>query len=51
MWKKRDTPPEDWASPLPEWMAKRDENSYLALKAKEIREGKEDDTSSFCVIM
>ncbi|KPI91664.1 PREDICTED: UPF0545 protein C22orf39 homolog [Papilio xuthus] len=51
-WKKRDAPPADWDKPLPEWMAKRDENTYLALKAKEMREGKTEETSdSLCTIM
>ncbi|KAF9802782.1 hypothetical protein SFRURICE_002950 [Spodoptera frugiperda] len=52
VWKKRDSPPADWAKPLPEWMQKRDENTYLAIKAKEIREGKEDTTEKkFCSII
>lgn len=34
-WTKRDKPPEDWNKPLPEWMVKRDEHSYLALKRQE----------------
>ncbi|XP_028165298.1 synaptic plasticity regulator PANTS [Ostrinia nubilalis] len=51
-WKKRDAPPEDWAKPLPEWMVKRDENTLLAIKAKEIREGKDEKVEkSFCSIM
>ncbi|KOB70566.1 Uncharacterized protein OBRU01_15071, partial [Operophtera brumata] len=41
VWKKRDAPPEDWNKPLPEWLVKRDENTYLAEKAREIREGKD----------
>ncbi|KAJ8725822.1 hypothetical protein PYW08_004005 [Mythimna loreyi] len=52
IWKKRDSPPADWDKPLPEWMQKRDENSYLAIKAKEMREGKvEDEKKSSCSIM
>lgn len=51
-WKKRDAPPTDWDKPLPEWMAKRDENTYLAQRAKEMKEGKMEETSdSFCTIM
>ncbi|KPJ06258.1 UPF0545 protein C22orf39-like [Papilio machaon] len=51
-WKKRDAPPTDWDKPLPEWMAKRDENTYLAQKAKEMREAKTEEISdSFCTIM
>lgn len=52
VWKKRDGPPPDWDKPLPEWMQKRDENTYLAIKAKEMREGKvEDEKKSSCSIM
>lgn len=50
-WKKRDAPPEDWAKPLPEWMAKRNENTYLAIKAQELKEGKVEETKSRCAIM
>ncbi|CAK1581662.1 unnamed protein product [Parnassius mnemosyne] len=51
-WKKRESPPIDWDKPLPEWMAKRDENTYLALKAKEIKEGKsENEKDGLCAIM
>ncbi|XP_047512155.1 UPF0545 protein C22orf39 homolog [Pieris napi] len=52
IWKKRDLPPDDWSAPLPEWMVKRDENTYLAQKAKEIREGTETvEKESTCSIM
>ncbi|CAH2086195.1 unnamed protein product [Euphydryas editha] len=51
VWKKRESPPDDWAKPLPEWMIKRDENTYLAHKAREIREGKDVETESSCAIM
>ncbi|XP_026494893.1 synaptic plasticity regulator PANTS [Vanessa tameamea] len=50
-WKKRESPPTDWEKPLPEWMIKRDQNTYLAQKAQEMREGKLDDDKSLCVIM
>ncbi|KAM3963080.1 synaptic plasticity regulator PANTS [Aphomia sociella] len=50
IWKKRESPPVDWNKPLPEWMAKRDENTYLAQKAKDLKEGKVDN-DSFCSIM
>ncbi|XP_063531629.1 synaptic plasticity regulator PANTS [Cydia strobilella] len=39
IWKKREGPPADWDKPLPEWMQKRQENTYLDHKAKEYREG------------
>ncbi|XP_034840133.1 synaptic plasticity regulator PANTS [Maniola hyperantus] len=52
VWTKREAPPPDWDKPLPEWMVKRDENTYLAYKAKEMREGKEEESEkSFCSIM
>ncbi|CAH0721866.1 unnamed protein product, partial [Brenthis ino] len=51
VWKKRESPPEDWAGPLPDWMAKRDENTYLAQMAQQMREGTDENTSSSCVIM
>ncbi|XP_017050215.1 UPF0545 protein C22orf39 homolog [Drosophila ficusphila] len=35
-WKKRKEPPQDWAAPLPDWMEKRNENTYLELKQKEL---------------
>lgn len=50
-WKKRDSPPVDWKKPLPEWMQKRDENTYLAQKLKEEAEGISEDNKSFCVII
>lgn len=51
-WKKRDAPPVDWDKPLPEWLVKREENSYLAFKAKEMKEGKLEETKKgFCSIM
>ncbi|XP_049867597.1 UPF0545 protein C22orf39 homolog [Pectinophora gossypiella] len=51
-WKKRESPPSDWDRPLPEWMVKRDENTYLAQKAKEMREGTEEaEKGGFCSIM
>ncbi|XP_026329803.1 UPF0545 protein C22orf39 homolog isoform X3 [Hyposmocoma kahamanoa] len=51
-WKKRSEPPSDWNKPLPEWLVTRDENTYLAQKAKDLKEGKDDvDERSFCSIM
>lgn len=37
VWKKRAKPPEDWDKPLPEYIQKEYENSYLNAKAKEMR--------------
>ncbi|XP_046595451.1 UPF0545 protein C22orf39 homolog isoform X1 [Neodiprion lecontei] len=40
-WKKRNAPPEDWNKPLPEWFNKINENSYLGIKADELKSGAE----------
>jgi Protein of unknown function (DUF3128) len=55
-WTKRDGPPADWSSPLPDWLEKENENSYLAIKSKEMRGEVLADKSvtsdaSFCSIM
>ncbi|XP_001238387.3 UPF0545 protein C22orf39 homolog [Anopheles gambiae] len=54
VWTKRTAPPQDWAKPLPEHMQKEYEGSFLASKAKELREGPqtpEVESSSSCAIM
>ncbi|GBP02583.1 UPF0545 protein C22orf39 homolog, partial [Eumeta japonica] len=52
IWKKRDSPPSDWDKPLPDWITKRDENTYLALKAKELKEGSDKiDNKSTCSVI
>ncbi|XP_030380149.1 UPF0545 protein C22orf39 homolog [Scaptodrosophila lebanonensis] len=52
-WEKRKQPPEDWAKPLPEWMEKRNENTYLELKQKELMglATPQAEGGSFCTIM
>lgn len=52
VWKKRSEPPADWTTPLPEWMEKKNENSYLQLKQMEA-DGKVpvQDEKSYCLIM
>ncbi|XP_055859360.1 UPF0545 protein C22orf39 homolog [Episyrphus balteatus] len=51
-WKKRQSPPEDWAKPLPEWLAKKNENTYLEVKANEIAGAiPEAADSSYCLVM
>lgn len=52
VWEKRNAPPPDWSKPLPEWMEKKNENSYLQLKQLEL-EGKApaQDEKSYCSIM
>lgn len=41
VWEKREKPPENWNDPLPEWMQKEFENSYLHIRNKEMKEGTE----------
>ncbi|EGI70196.1 hypothetical protein G5I_00954 [Acromyrmex echinatior] len=41
VWEKRTKPPENWNTPLPEWMQKEFENSYLHIRSKEIKQGAE----------
>ncbi|XP_046745016.1 UPF0545 protein C22orf39 homolog [Diprion similis] len=36
-WKKRDAPPDGWNKPLPEWLNKINENTYLQIKADELK--------------
>lgn len=52
IWEKRDSPPEDWNKPLPEYLQKEYETTYLNLKSKEMRGDIEStDKTSFCSIM
>lgn len=64
IWTKRETPPDNWAAPLPEFMAKRNQNTYLEIKNKEYIAEQEQATqaalngtpiksskSSFCTFM
>ncbi|XP_024944596.1 UPF0545 protein C22orf39 homolog isoform X2 [Cephus cinctus] len=53
VWKKRDKPPNDWNKPLPEWMQKEQENTYLNYKNNETKGGTENNMDagiSFCSI-
>ncbi|TDG50177.1 hypothetical protein AWZ03_003393 [Drosophila navojoa] len=52
-WMKRKEPPEDWAKPLPEWLEKRNENTYLELKQKELMglAVPQEEARSYCSIM
>ncbi|CAG0914062.1 unnamed protein product [Notodromas monacha] len=36
VWEKRESPPSDWSSPLPEWMVKKIEKSFIAHKRDEV---------------
>lgn len=53
VWKRRTSPPADWNKPLPEYLQKEYENTYLNIKAKEMRGEIEPtfDDSKFCSIM
>ncbi|KAF2894098.1 hypothetical protein ILUMI_12073 [Ignelater luminosus] len=37
VWEKRKEPPEDWNKPLPEYLQKEYENTFLNLKSKELK--------------
>ncbi|XP_066146253.1 synaptic plasticity regulator PANTS [Euwallacea fornicatus] len=55
VWTKRTLPPENWNAPLPEYLQKEYENSYLDFKSKELR-GEipvtfDPHISSFCTIL
>ncbi|XP_012533889.1 UPF0545 protein C22orf39 homolog [Monomorium pharaonis] len=41
VWEKRERPPENWNNPLPEWMQKKFENSYLHIRSQEMKQGME----------
>lgn len=52
IWEKRKSPPEDWNKPLPDYLLKEYETSYLYVKSKELKgeyTGISDE--SFCSIM
>ncbi|XP_058450911.1 UPF0545 protein C22orf39 homolog [Malaya genurostris] len=54
VWKKREKAPEDWSKPLPENMQKDYEQTYLAVKAQEMRgvqQSPKDDERTMCVVM
>lgn len=64
IWTKRESPPEDWSKPLPEFMQGRNQNTYLGEMAqmmkKEEEQGLKQNTtnalpeankSSFCTFM
>lgn len=55
IWKRRTSPPEDWAKPLPDFIAKDYDRTYLGIKAKEMKgESVSEDMlteRTLCVIM
>lgn len=36
VWQKREEPPSDWNAPLPDWLVKRNQGTFLALKQDDI---------------
>ncbi|XP_075218113.1 synaptic plasticity regulator PANTS [Lycorma delicatula] len=54
VWEHRTEPPSNWNDPLPEWMEKKNENSFLAMKAEQEKVNPDDRTAnrqSLCRIM
>jgi hypothetical protein len=55
VWSKRKTPPSDWNKPLPNYISKRYENSYLDIKNKEMKGEVHEDVSlkepTYCSLM
>jgi len=52
VWEKREKPPENWNTPLPEWMQKNFENSYLHIRNEEMKVNKKDSVlNTKCTIM
>lgn len=61
VWTKRDTPPANWSAPLPDFIEERNKNTYLAVKAAELKAQEErlkdpskypdSNKSSFCTFM
>lgn len=54
VWEKRKQPPPEWNQPLPDYISKNYENSYLGIKAKEMRGETPDNPlqgRTFCVVM
>lgn len=47
IWEKRDKPPENWSKPLPDWMEERNKNTFLELKATELKENEEKERSKW----
>lgn len=47
VWTKRTEPPSEWEKPLPDWLQKRDENTFLAIKSREMKGEKTDEFVTF----
>lgn len=44
IWRKRINPPADWNKPLPDWLIKKNQNTYLNVRASEITDIEHDNT-------
>lgn len=51
VWKKRETPPENWNAPLPDWLQERIEKSKLYNLHKEEEKRKAENKEKYCTIM
>ena len=52
VWSKRERAPEDWNKPLPEYLQKEYESTYLYARSQEMKgEVETKEESSFCVLM
>ncbi|KAF4514022.1 UNVERIFIED_CONTAM: hypothetical protein B566_EDAN018673 [Ephemera danica] len=53
VWEDREKPPSDWNKPLPDWMQKEHEATYLGIKANELKNNVQKsphEDRSLCVI-
>ncbi|GLH10445.1 SFRICE_000126 [Gryllus bimaculatus] len=51
VWEKRSEPPEDWNKPLPEWMQKNYQGTYLDFKSVEFKKGAGTEERTLCIIL
>lgn len=55
VWQKRKAPPADWSKPLPEWLIEKNKNTYLEIKANELRDAQNNgalkEERTLCTIM
>ncbi|XP_066978259.1 synaptic plasticity regulator PANTS [Macrobrachium rosenbergii] len=50
VWEPRESPPDDWSKPIRKEYAADEEFSYIAVKCKELKEGKPSESVSTCSI-
>uniref|UniRef100_A0A1B6I5V6 Synaptic plasticity regulator PANTS n=1 Tax=Homalodisca liturata TaxID=320908 RepID=A0A1B6I5V6_9HEMI len=51
VWENRPEPPPDWNAPLPPFLEEKLKNTYLDIKARELREGKVLAADRMCTIL